>query len=173
MRCFPKPRRGAARTDFANIFIPLETRGTSPLPSEKQTRASAYLLRPSVFAAEPWLCSTLASIGKAAQSVKQNRLQSITRRKKEFSSGEPMNRMLVPNWESKASAYLGRSGTNDSPTLRGQPPNCRSVLRGKMSLDARLGCHSHPHRQPRIHVLGAQARVAVVPSPVAALLLEF
>jgi len=47
------------------------------------------------------------SIGKVAQLVKQKRLKTINRGKKEFSSSEPMNQTHVSNLESKASAYLG------------------------------------------------------------------
>ena len=78
MRCFSKIRRGTGRTDFANIFIPLETRGTSPLPSE--TDESKRILAPP----ECICCRAMAlldarRIGKAAQSVKQKRLQSMNR----------------------------------------------------------------------------------------------
>src|ERR1039457_7432495 len=115
MRCFPKVRRGTARSDFANIFIPLETRGTSPLPSE--TDESKRILAPP----ECICCRAMAlldarSIGKAAQSVKQKQLKSMKSAPKRIFERRAYEWTAVPNRESKASAYLGSDGA-----VRGGP----------------------------------------------------
>jgi hypothetical protein len=77
--------------------------------------------------------STPTSIGKVAQSVKQKRLKSMSRRKRRSASCETMNRTVVPNRETKASACLGRQ-RNDRSRYASKTTIQLSAtgLRGKM-----------------------------------------
>ena len=124
MRCFPAGPATYCKKRLREHFSFHSRPGDFGAPQRtKPTRASAYLLCPSVLAAEPLPYSTLASIGKAGQSVKQKRLRSMNRRKQRFSRSETMNRTIMPNREIKVSAYLGRNGAIPLPS-EGNGPNC-------------------------------------------------